>query len=358
MTAVVECRGSVRRRHGRTAGNTHMERIVERRKITFGTGTSFVPDLGIDDVDGVGPGWFRAMRLKRWQAVQFGSPEIFGNVAVFSAGLLAIVQMKIWDRATNQLHLYERKFAPWKMRWSARVDEGRVADAATDAMVSFHNRWPSGEIVVRADVPPTRAFPGSVLRVSLDTRATSPLVAAMPFDSVRGAVAMKACLPIAGTLTAGDRTYDFDPGSAFAFLDHHQGYYPYRMRWDWVTGARIGTDGNRVGFNFTRNQAQNPEVHGENALWVGGEVHRLPPVTFERAGHGGGETWRIRDTRGHVDVLFRPSVASDLHLELLLLASHYRGPFGTFTGSIRTPGGHVESVDGAVGMGEDFYLRA
>lgn len=45
-------------------------------------------------------------------------------------------------------------------------------------------------------------------------------------------------------------------------------------------------------------------------------------------------------------------------MNLGLVESRYRGPFGTFEGKLRSLDGEVLDLDGMFGMGEDFHLKA
>src|SRR5690606_19824810 len=134
------------------------------------------------------------------------------------------------------------------------------------------------------------------------------------------------------------------------------GYYPYRMEWDWVTaGAR--RDGALVGFNLTRNQSIDPARYNENCFWIDGRAHALPPVEFERHDGRHPEQWLIRDREGRVDLRFTVEIDGRVDIDALVVRSDYRGPFGTFAGTLRAEDGTHLDCDGLFGMGEDFDLR-
>ena len=54
------------------------------------------------------PRRLRDLRLKEWQAVQVTSPTLFVNVALVNTKLVALVQVKAFDRAAGVKHLHER----------------------------------------------------------------------------------------------------------------------------------------------------------------------------------------------------------------------------------------------------------
>jgi hypothetical protein len=161
--------------------------------------------------------------------------------------------------------------------------------------------------------------------------------------------------PVEGSLTIGSDAHQLD--DALALLDDHKGYYPYVMRWDWVTSATYA-DGRALGFNLTRNQCRDPDTFNENCAWIDDRIGRLPAVTFERTLHRQpGERWRIHDRDGRVDLHFEPTVPGDVRVNALIIESRYRGPFGYFTGRLEPEGLPPLSLDGWFGMGEEFWLR-
>ena len=61
-----------------------------------------------------------------------------------------------------------------------------------------------------------------------------------------------------GELRLGDELLSFRRDDSFVLMDDHKGYYPYVMRWDWVTGGGVDARGRRIGFNLTRNDSIDP----------------------------------------------------------------------------------------------------
>ena len=83
----------------------------------------------------------------------------------------------------------------------------------------------------------------------------------------------------------------------------------------------------------------------------------LPPVRFEYNEENLYAPWTVRDQHGLVDLSFTPEVIRSVNIDALVLASHYQGPYGTFTGRIRTADGQEVPFENAFGMCEDFYVR-
>ena len=140
-------------------------------------------------------------------------------------------------------------------------------------------------------------------------------------------------------------------------MDDHRGFYGYVMRWDWLTTAVRPAGGPWVGLNLTRNASRDPQQYNENACWIDGRCHALPPVDFERSLNSGAERWVVRDDQGQVDLTFNVDVPGDLRLNALVIESRYRGPFGRINGFVRLAGVDPVEFDDVFGMGEEFYLR-
>jgi hypothetical protein len=294
-------------------------------------------------------GWprpFRRWRLKEWEAVQISSPRVFVNVALFDAKLMSLLQVKVYDRVAGKKHVFEKKLRPGAFR---------VADQLTESTnrypgLVFENRFAAGEIAIDVDVPIVKGH------VVVQTARGASQVVSLPFEGDVGMYSHKGMFPVTGALEIGGERIALD--DALALLDDHKGYYPYVMKWDWVTSAMRGADGVARGFNLTANQCRDPDTWNENCGWIGDRVGTLPAVTFERQNpRAAGEKWRVRDRDGRVDVTFEPTVPGDVKVNALVVESRYRGPFGIFSGTLEPEGLAPIAVDGWFGMGEEFWLR-
>ena len=288
------------------------------------------------------PRWLKAMRLKEWQAFQLGTERWFVCVALFNAKLLALAQIKIYDRRRGKKVLLERKLPPWAFSLPETLLDSVVEYAGGGVRIVFRNRLADGRVDIE--------LAGSEIEASITAHArdASPQVVSMPFGRNHGMYSHKCLTPASGPMTVRGHDVVLDPARAFIFMDDHKGYYPYVMKWDWLTAAGRRPDGTLVGFNLTRNQCISPDEHNENCLWLGGALHLLPPVRFEREA----DVWHVRDETGTIDVRFDIEMPSRVDVSAVVLRSRYSGPFGGIRGRI---GDH--DVTGLFGMGEDFYLR-
>jgi hypothetical protein len=58
-----------------------------------------------------------------------------------------------------------------------------------------------------------------------------------------------------------------------------------------------------------------------------------------------------------VALTFKPEVIRTVDINALIVKTKYRGPFGSFSGTVYTSGGDLIKVNDFFGMCEDFYLR-
>lgn len=334
--------------------------LVREGRIRFGTYAGAIAELNLIDAQPYAlplPRLLRAARLKEWQAFQFGNPRWFVAVALFDAKLLALAQVKVYDRERRQKFVFERKLSPWALRAPRTLLDSQMSWAGGGARLAFTNCWAQGRIEIDIDLPKSAEMPALKGRVTALAEGCEPEVVCIPFAQNRGMYSHKCCLAAVGELRLGGETLAFSPADSYLLMDDHKGYYPHVMRWDWLTGGGFDASGRRIGFNLTRNDSIDPVHYNENCVWVDGRLQLLPPVSFVRRPELEPEVWEIRDANGEVEVDFVIELDGHVRVNALVVESRYRGPFGRARGRVRGPGGEAIGLDGMFGMGEDFYLR-
>lgn len=326
----------------------------------FGTYAQPLPNTDLIDAQPWSlpvPRFIRRLRLKEWQAFQFGNARWFFLVALFDAKTVALAQFKIYDRERRKKYLFERKLPSWVLRAPNNLLDSRMDYAARGVRIAFRNQLAQGHIDLEIELPAEGERPAVSASLRALAAGCEPEVVCIPFGPRRGMYSHKGCLALEGQLQLGDETISFTPGDSYLLMDDHKGYYAYVMRWDWVTGGGFDAKGRRVGFNLTRNASIDEPRFNENCLWLDGRRHLLPPVSFERIGTGEGEVWKVRDQGGEVCVDFEIELDGHVRVNALVVESRYRGPFGRVRGYILGSQGEKVELDGMFGMGEDFYLR-
>lgn len=331
--------------------------VDEHGRIRFGTYSGAIADVDLIDAQPWAlpvPRALRALRLKEWQAFQLGSPRWFVAVALFNAKVLALVQVKVYDRERKQKYVFEHKLPGWALPAPRNLLNSQMR---FENLLRFVNRLAEDRIEISLDVPASDHMPKLAGTLTAMAEGCEPQVVCIPFGPNRGMYSHKGCLALDGELQLGDERLAFRREDSFVLMDDHKGYYPYVMRWDWVTGGGVDARGRRIGFNLTRNDSIDPDRYNENCLWIDGRLHLLPPVTFIRRPELTPEVWEVRDEAGEVAVDFVIELDGYVKVNALVVESRYRGPFGFVRGFVRGPDNERVELDGLFGMGEDFHLR-
>jgi hypothetical protein len=338
------------------------ESIVDHGRMKFGSWSGYPGEANL--LDAVKPYRFRIprilkrTRLKEWRALQAGDDTWFIFAVLYDAKFISMASVDLWNRKEKAKHGFRRMFPLSRFIMSRSLEFSEThADQGTDRL-SIRIDPEASFIGLHARSKPSKAAPEDItldLRFDFSPLDASPISVCMPLGENRGIYSTKVLLPCSGVLSIDGYTHRFDTDSASGAFDDHKGYYPYRLHYDWVTGFGIDAQGRRIGFNLTDNQVLDQELYNENRLWIGKEVHTLPPVRFERP-DGREGPWIIRDKRGVVDLRFFPEVAHDISMKLGVAAIDYAGPFGGFSGGFTLQGQTIDASH-LFGMGEDKSVR-
>lgn len=305
------------------------------------------------------PHFIKRLRLKEWRAFQFGDERWYFFAALYNARWFSIALFHAWDRELKRRFSFERVFPGSHFAFGESLDRGRVSCEGRRRSLSMEIAWKEGWIdldIAQASRRGPEPF-GGHFRFSCGPKVAAPCAVCLPLGLDRALCSTKVLMPLEGEFEAAGERFHLKGPAAMGVLDDHKGFYPYRMRCDWVSGFGLDARGRRVGFNLTDNQVKDQERYNENCLWIGNRVWALPPVRVTRA-TGPAGAWVIQDTEGLVDLVFSPEVPRDARIRMALLEADYHGPFGSFKGFIKNGEGEKIEADRLYGAGEQKYLRA
>lgn len=134
--------------------------------------------------------------------------------------------------------------------------------------------------------------------------------------------AKQAAVPVRGHVAVDGATHAID--ADVAFIDDSAGYHPRHTEWKWSAGVGRLDDGRRVGWNFVAGVHDSPTA-SERTIWVDGDPQEVGPVEF------------APDLSAVAGLRFTEWSAREENVNLLLMRSRYRQPFGSFEGEL--PGG-------------------
>lgn len=333
-------------------------RIAQGGRCVMGTFNQPIETINLLDLDRpLGrrlPRFANYMRLKEWQAFQISSEDWFICIAVYNSKALGIAIIMAFNKAEGKMYRYERKVPFWKLKVPSGLSDSLCYYKSRLLSIEIHNHLKAGRFEISFKAKGFKELPDCRARFTA-YHSTEPIVIVQPFDDNRPLYSHKALMPAAGTFFLGDKTYEFPKGQSAIILDDHKGFYPYEMKYDWVTA--MGYTGNVLtGFNLTDNQILNHEKYNENCLWLDGKMVPLPPIKVNRPG-GVENTWEIKDRRGRVDLRFTPIQDVPVYINLVFAATQYHGPTGRFEGYILDHEDNEISFDGFTGMGEQKIIR-
>ena len=287
-----------------------------------------------------GPVW-RLLHGKRWHYLSIAGPRVVLAFAVVDVGYAANAFVYLFDREARAL----------------------VADASVLGLPGF-----MAKVSHTADVGARTTWSSSTVKLTLERTAAGWLVMArgpyLEIDAtldeapaptlcaiariergVANCTHKMACLPVRGLARAGSRRYDLDGHTAA--IDHTYGLLARDTSWRWASAARA---------DLALNLSQGFNGAVENAVWHEGRLHAVgaAEIVYDASSTTG--AWRIRTLDGAVDLTFRPEGQRRQDKDLFIARSRYVQPIGTFSGTLRLPGGDVTVTDLA-GVTEDHTAR-
>ncbi|MBM3167506.1 MAG: DUF2804 domain-containing protein [Chloroflexi bacterium] len=338
------------------------QRLVSHGKFSFGTFSSQFQRVNLLEAPRAFaiplPRPLLSFRLKEWQAFQLGNQRYFMLVVLYNAKVSALTQFIVYDKQEKKRYHFERMLPSWEVKVPGSLWEGQQRYGKDGCLIELISQLKQGRFYINVEVRSQKGLPDMVghFEAFHDEGLVEPIVVSIPFNKNRGVYSHKCLMPMQGSLSIGDEKIEFLRQESFAIIDDHKGFYPYVMKYDWVTGAGFDKKGQLTGFNLTDNQSLAPEKYNENCLWLNGKLHLLPPVKFQRPKGVEGD-WVIRDQYGMVDLVFRPVSMGKIDMNFLLLKVKYRGPFGYCNGFVKNSSGHRVEIKDYFGMGEDKYVR-
>lgn len=174
-------------------------------------------------------------------------------------------------------------------------------------------------------------------KITLTGEPEESMVIATPFDK-KGHFYFNQkinCMRASGMVIVNNRTYTFEPETAFAVLDWGRGVWTYHNTWYWgsASGALDGVPfGWNIGYGFG-----NTSAAGENMLFYDGKAHKLGGVTFNIPSRNGKfeymAPWTFTSDDGRFEMNFLPVLDRAAKTDLLVLKSDQHQVFGRFSGT-------------------------
>lgn len=287
---------------------------------------------------------WRRFHHKRWHYVALASEQLFCAVAIVDVGWTSTAFAYAFERASGRM-LADFSQDGWP---------GLSTRVAGHAGAASRFRTPRCRIAIDPDSAGAGVYaltldcPGLSLEAQFGP-AGSPLLAAV--GPVAGgavhATQKSSGLPLRGQVRTAQGSWRLDGG--VASFDYSNGLLARETAWRWASGHSL-----ELGFNLQAGYFG----AAENALWLDGEIHALGAASFSYDAGDARAPWQLSTDDGLLELEFRPEGARAARRELLVAASRYVQPIGSFSGWVRSaPDRPRRSVVRLAGVTEDHASR-
>lgn len=331
--------------------------IITNGKFNFGVYSDFPVDFSlteakyIKDIPEVG--FIKKLRQKEWFAFEYGNERFWGITAFYNLQFFGIIHFVLWDKYVKKQYSFEKKVTCWKMIETGSYKRNKTYEYKDkklnhSSVLDIKRK----KMIFNAHLP---VYGGIDCYFEADFSGFQPLTVCLPLAQNRAIFSLKIPSSFFGNMEIGGEKFVFSHDDSFLIIDEHKAYYPYHMRYDWVTGAGYNESGEQIVFNLTKNQAQNPGKYNENIVWIDGESYKLPTVNFER-GKDIKDEWHILSENNEVNLYFHPETNFAVHENYILAGSEYDSPIGFFSGELNIKNRKINLTEKIYGMGEKKHV--
>ena len=285
---------------------------------------------------------WRRFHHKRWHYVALCTEHVFCGIAIVDLGWTSTAFAYAFDRDDGDMlaNFSQDGWPGLSARLANHAGESSLFRTRKSRIAIDSNGDGSFNLELRCEYLEIDA--------SFGPGASPLLLASGPI--ARGSVhatQKSSGLPLSGEV----RTFrdDYDLAGGVASFDYSNGLLARNTDWRWASAHNL-----EMGFNL---QAGYFGGH-ENALWLDGQVHALAPAHFIYDKSDALSQWHIFTEDDLLELYFTPEGARRDNKNLVLAASKYLQPIGTFTGWVRSaPDQPKRVVTQMMGVTEDHTSR-
>ena len=322
----------------------------------FGIYSGPLTSLNLDDFrpygakDGTSSAKSRILkyRIKRWEYLGVCNNDIIFGIAVVRLGYMCNLFAYLFDRRSSRISEYDI------------LTPGGGAAIFEGTSLAGEITFKSGKTAVSMTTDPeTITVEGSIkgeLSVSLSFRKYREPLVCLTRVGLKGFnyTHKEAGLPVHGTITHKEVSWDVQEEQSFGVRDYTLGYLARQTFWNWASGGGMDKEGNRIGFNLV--QGVNETGFTENVFWVNGRLVKADVVDFQYDDLDLLKPWHIESNDGRVRLQFLPEGKRSANVHAGLVVSKFHQPFGRFEGTLRD-GDHVCELQNVSGFTEEHYSR-
>jgi len=291
--------------------------------------------------------WWQRFHHKRWHYLGLGNARCFVGMAIVDVGWTNTAFVYVFDRNSRQL-LVDAScdgIPGWTAKVSDRPLEGASSWFRFKGLDLRLQSTGERALSVSARVGQTLDLQ-AVVRMQAGTQ---PMTAIGPIGAggCAHATVKSTAMAVQGQLQVDSQTIGLD--DACASFDYSNGLLARSTQWRWASAHST-----EVGFNLQQGYFGTQE----NVLWVRGTPYRLGAAHFDFDPRQPLKPWHIQTEDGLLDLIFTPEGARQESKNLVVAASYYIQPVGTFRGTVRPYAqAPALAVDALLGVTEDHQSK-
>ena len=308
-----------------------------------------------------------ASRIKEWDFYQISNDDFTVQVTIADISLGGAVTVGMFDRKTGErasamvLNLFT--FGKFNL---GLEEKGLPENDWTDHTFIKKRKNFDFELDVKEDVR-TIKFNGKsngksfTMDIKLDMlpEHESHFIA-VPFDkpdSRHFYYNQKTnCMAATGTVTYGDKTYEFKgkDDNSFAVLDWGRGVWPFHQVWWWGNGNTVLPDGRIFGFEIGWGFG-NTDAASESTAFIDGKAYKLGYLHLEKEKEivkpldtdwaNNGTVWKITSDDGSFEMTMKPEFDNYTMLRFLVVGNLCHQVFGKWSGTVKCGDEIIEIED-------------
>ncbi len=300
--------------------------------------------------------FLQPLRTKRWDYYGITTPTHFYSFTISDIGYLGMIFAYVIEFASGAYH-EETLTVPLArgVRLPRNSDAGesvydngkvRLRFTAAPGERRLSVRWPgfggqglAGE--VRMPLPPEH----------------ESMVIVIPIEGKRFYYNRKInCLPAEGWMAYGSERAELGQLTCLGNLDWGRGVWAYNSFWVWASASGFLADGRSLGLNLGYGFGDTSAA-SENAVILGGRIHKLGQVDFTYNSRNFKAPWSMRSPDGRLDLTFTPFFERVAKTDVKLLSSEVHQMFGRYNGTACSDQGETLEIKDLVGWAEEHHAR-
>ena len=302
-------------------------------------------------------GWHR---IKEWDYYYIldDKQKIGIGVTMSDLGILGAMAIAWFDFETNTVTQYDTMsiFPKGKTGFPPDSGDGTISYKDKKLSITYEYKLPQRKITINA---PKFTLPTGEIGFKADiTLYQEPdmdsMVIATDWKENRKAFYYNQkinCMPAEGTITIGDKKFQFSKDTSFGGLDWGRGRWTYKNRWYWAS-ASGKHNGIPIGWNLGYGFSDRTPA-SENMIFYNNKAHKLEDVTFSFDPEDYMKPWKITSNNGRFEMDFTPAIDRYGKTNLLLLKSMQHQVFGHFSGYFILDNGKKIEIQNFLGFAED-----